>query len=422
MAERCQGERLLSAAAIGLHSLHSDFLELGDEERDQARVAEDALHHALGEHVRMLMRGGGKLAGAEPAVAIAMSGGVDSAVALHEMYERHAGNVVGVTLRLWIDPQAPDPEAACCSPDSVRRARAACHALGVPHVSLDLRGAFAREVVKPFIEEYQSGKTPNPCVRCNGFFRLDELVLFADVVGARRVATGHYVRIVQRGERRLLQRGADPLKDQSYMLSTLAPRTLARLEFPLGAMTKVQTRARAGELGLEAASAPESQEVCFLGGGDYREFLQRAGALGPAGTIRTADGTALGSHDGIAQFTPGQRRGLRLNAPISGASPLYVLRTDAATGDVVVGDRRETHAHKLRLAEMTWHTDPPDSAFVQTRYRGGAQWAEVVAAADNRLDLNFLEPVQAPAPGQTACLYDEQGVVLGAGTISVGSM
>ena len=266
-----------------------------------------------------------------------MSGGVDSAVALL----RSLPNAIGVTLRLWLDPDGPDSERACCSPESVIAARETCHRLGVPHVTLDLREEFRRAVVAPFVRGYARGETPNPCTRCNGGFRFAELLAFARRAGAERLATGHYARVVERDGRLLLARGADPAKDQSYMLAALDPRRLARVSFPLGEQDKETTRAEAERAGLAAARRPESQEACFLAGDDYRAFLERHGLEPQEGAIVAEDGSELGRHDGFWRFTPGQRRGLGLAAP----EPLYVLGTRPSTNAVVVGPRDVARAH-----------------------------------------------------------------------------
>src|SRR5690348_1272473 len=214
-----------------------------------------------------------------------MSGGVDSAVALL----RSLPNAVGVTLRLWLDPDGPDSERACCSPESVVVALETCHRLGVPHVTLDLRYEFRRPVVAPYVRGYACGETPNPCTRCNGGFRFTELLAFARRAGAERLATGHYARIVERDGRLLLARGADPAKDQSYMLAALDPRQLVCLTFPLGVQDKETTRAEAERAGLAAARRPESQEACFLAGDDYRAFLGRNGVEPREGSIVAED-------------------------------------------------------------------------------------------------------------------------------------
>jgi tRNA-specific 2-thiouridylase len=357
-----------------------------------------------------------------PAVVVGMSGGVDSAIALHSLVDQHAGAaVVGATLRLWIDPSAPDPDSACCSPDSVRRARITCHAAGMPHVSIDLRQQFARDVVVPFVTDYATGRTPNPCVRCNGHFRMDELVRLADVLGATHVATGHYARIVERAGSPLIARGADRTKDQSYMLGEVPPATTARLQFPLGGTHKTEVRADASRLGLEQATVAESQEVCFLGGGDYRKFLARAGASGAPGEIVLAgpDGeTVVGHHDGVARFTPGQRKGLG----VASHAPLYVLDVDAGSGRVLVGhDGAALEQARVLVDKLAWHAaDDCERVHVQLRYRArdGAIPARLVRHDDGTAELELDRASRAPAPGQAAILYDDDGLVVASGRIS----
>jgi tRNA-specific 2-thiouridylase len=422
--EAAEGLHILDVARLHLGVLHSDFADLEGDEREHARTAEDALHHAVGAQIVSWMRATEQPTMASLSQIVAMSGGVDSAVALHEAFAAHDGNVAGVTLRLWIDPQAPDPEAACCSPDSVRRARAACHAIGVPHISLDLRGEFARSVVVPFVSSYAAGDTPNPCVGCNGEFRLDELVRCADVLGADTVATGHYVRTVQVDGVTLAQRGVDPRKDQSYMLCTLSPETLARFQFPLGARTKDTVRARAHELGLEAATQSDSQELCFLGGGDYRTFLERAQAMGTKGSIVSEEGEVLGEHDGIARFTPGQRRGLGSHmrtrpAAADPTEPLYVRSSDPESGNVLVVTRDRLRTSTVPLRDPLLHANLKGGMRVNAKLRYRSP--QVAATFHSTTDEAWLEldtPVIAPAPGQIACFYDDDGVVLGAATIA----
>ena len=431
LCEAARGRTVVDAARLGIDTLHSSFRELDSEDRERALVSEDGFHHALGRWVLARMREGGPGTGADrpelapaigdaaarPLAVVGMSGGVDSAVALHRIAERAGARAVGATLRLWIDPSAPDPEAACCSPDSVRRARATCHAAGLPHLSIDLREEFAREVVVPFVTSYATGETPNPCVRCNGRFRLDELVRLADVLGAERVATGHYARIVRRDGAALIARGVDGTKDQSYMLADVSPATAARLDFPLGEELKPQVRAEAAELGLAQATTPESQEVCFLGGGDYRNFLARAGAMGTPGDIVDAAGTVLGSHDGVARFTPGQRRGIGIAAE----SPLYVLDVEPDSGRVVVGtDTTSLERTRVPVTELSWHDPvPPERVHVQVRYRArhGAIPARIVHGRGRDAWIELEQSQRAPAPGQVAVLYDDHGVVLGTARI-----
>jgi len=339
-------------------------------------------------------------------VAVAMSGGVDSAVALL----RAVPEAIGVTLRLWLDPAGPDATRACCSPDAVLAARDTCHSLGLPHVTLDLRPQFRDAVVAPFVEGYRRGETPNPCTSCNGDFRFTELLAFADRAGATKLATGHYARIVRHRGRLLLARAADTRKDQSYMLARLDPRTLERIEFPLGETTKEETRAEAERAGLAVARRQESQEACFLAGDDYRRFLGRAGVAAEAGDIVDGSGTVLGTHQGHWRFTPGQRRGLGISA----SRPLHVLRTDAERNRVVVGEREELARREVvATGELFCRVERAEA---KLRYRSPAIAASVVPTAGGfRLELD--EPAYAVASGQAAVLY-EDGAVVGAGTIA----
>ena len=338
-------------------------------------------------------------------VAVAMSGGVDSAVALL----RYAPEAIGVTLRLWLDPYGPDAERACCSPEAVIAARETCHSIGVPHVTLDLRDEFRRAVVEPFVRGYARGETPNPCTRCNGSFRFAELLAFARRAGASKLATGHYARIVEHRGRRLLARAADASKDQSYMLGRLDPAKLDRIVFPLGDQTKEQTRSEAERAGLAVARRGESQEACFLAGGDYRDFLRRHGLESNEGAIVDEHGNELGRHDGFWRFTPGQRRGLG----VASGEPLYAVRTNRAANTVVVGPRaalaRTTVAAAGRLYAPVTRVD------AKLRYRSPAVAADV--EGDGRgFRLELAEPVYAVAPGQAAVLYEGDAVV-GAGLI-----
>ena len=341
--------------------------------------------------------------------AVAMSGGVDSAVAL-----LHAGpDAIGVTLRLWQDPAGPSSERACCSPEAVAAARATCHALGLPHVTLDLREVFKSAVVDPFAAGYAAGDTPNPCTRCNGAFRFDALLAFAERAGADSLWTGHYARIVERDGRLLVGRAADADKDQSYMLSTLDPGALSRIRFPLGEQTKQETRSEAAAAGLAAAARAESQEACFLAGGDYRRFLERQGLRRREGEVVDGDGAVLGRHDGYWQFTPGQRRGLG----IASSRALYVLGTDRRSNTVVVGPRESLAVSSVQ-AEGRLYVDL-DRARVKLRH-GAAAVAARVTASNGGFSLELDEPAYAVARGQVAALYDADAVV-GAGVVTDAS-
>jgi tRNA-specific 2-thiouridylase len=367
-----------------------------------ARLAGDALHDALGPAVA---------ATANPSrVAVAMSGGVDSAVALLRGLSSGLAPI-GVTLRLWTDPEGISSERVCCSPEAVFAARETCHALGLPHVTLDLRESFRRAVVAPFVAGYARGETPNPCIRCNGSFRFAALLGFARRVGARKLVTGHYARLVEHRGRLLLARAVDADKDQSYMLARLDPRLLTRLSFPLGDQGKEETRAEARAAGLAVADRAESQEACFLAGSDYRDFLLRRGLQGEDGPIQDEDGRDLGRHDGYWRFTPGQRRGLGVAA----GSPVYALRTDPRTNTVVVGPR-ESLARREILVRNGRLFVPVTRAHAKLRYRSPAAPATVRGEGRGfRLDLD--QDAFGVAAGQAAVLYEGDAVV-GAGLIS----
>ena len=405
LAAAAEGRTLLDAARLGsVETLAS--LTVTPARRRCVDVAVDALHAALGDAV---VRGAGQ-APVPGRVAVAMSGGVDSAVALAEA-AGPAADVVGLTLRLWIDPAAPDPERACCAPAAVRAARDTCHAHGAAHLALDLRASFQTAVVEPFVAAYAAGETPNPCVRCNGGFRFDALVDVAERLGAGELHTGHYARRVEVEGRTLVARGLDERKDQSYMLASLEPALLRRVRFPLGSRTKEDARAAARARGLAAAEAAESQEVCFLGGGALRPFLARQGVGRTPGPIEAEDGAVLGTHDGAAGYTPGQRRGIG----VSGPEPLYVLRTEPERNAVVVAPRRRLGVRRVRLADGRLHVERRRVA-AKLRYRSTPVAATVERDGPD-LVLLLDEPVAAVAPGQTAALYVDD-VVVGAGTIS----
>jgi tRNA-specific 2-thiouridylase len=276
-------------------------------------------------------------------------------------------------------------------------------------VTLDLREEFRRAVVQPFVRGYAAGLTPNPCIRCNGSFRFAELLAFAERAGAERLSTGHYARIVERDGRLLLARAADERKDQSYMLARLDPRFLDRLWFPLGGQSKEETRAEAARAGLEVAGRAESQEACFLAGGDYRDFLARHGLGAEEGAIVDEDGKELGRHDGVWRFTPGQRKGLGIAA----GEPLYALGSDAKTNTVVVGPRAALATTTIDVRGRL-HV-PLERAEAKLRYRSPAAGARV-EPVDGGFRLHLDRPAYGVAPGQTAVLYDDEAVV-GAGTI-----
>src|SRR3954470_5507523 len=282
-----RGRTLLDAARVDADAIAAELGGLLPGKRHAADPAEDALHRALG----MAARHDAQLASEGARTLVAMSGGVDSAVAALLTGE----GAVAVTLELWADP-ANDAEASCCSAHAVRVPRSVAHGMGMPHFTLDLREPFRAGVVDPFLGGYAGGTTPNPCVGCNGHVRLDAMVEFADAVGAATLATGHYARVTPDG---LLRAAAYPAKDQTYMLAALSPASLARMRFPLAELTKPQVRALAAEAELPVASRAESQDLCFLAGTGKARFLARhAGLEDVPGEIVSTDGAVLGAHRG----------------------------------------------------------------------------------------------------------------------------
>jgi tRNA-uridine 2-sulfurtransferase len=400
------GEHVLDAALVSPHAIAAELGGLSPGKFHAADLAADALHRALGAAARAAAA----VAADDRRALVAMSGGVDSAVAALLSGDR----AVAVTLELWADPEN-DAEASCCSAHAVRLARSLAHRMGMPHFTLDLRAEFRAGVVDPFLAGHAAGVTPNPCVGCNGHVRLDAMLEFADRLGAAALVTGHYARTTTDG---LLRAAADPAKDQTYMLAAVSPRTLARLRFPLGDLTKPEVRALAAEADLPVASKAESQDLCFLAGTGKAAFLARHGDLPDRdGDLVDQAGRVLGRHDGHHGFTVGQRKGLRLAAP----EPLYVLAKDAATNRVTVGPRAALATRAVAVRGARLHRAGAEVDAVKLRYRSRAVPCRVAgdpeAGTHRRLELELADPVDGAAPGQTACLL-KGDVVVGYGTIA----
>ena len=342
-----------------------------------------------------------------PRVLVAMSGGVDSTVAAALLLEQ-GYDVTGVTMRV-----AP---AAGGALECVHDARRAARRLGIAHRVWDGADVFEREVITDFVNEYLAGRTPNPCVRCNPRIKFGALRDAAAEVGADYFATGHYVQLEQRGPRRALRRALHRDKDQSYVLAGLAQEQLRGCLFPLGVLTKDQTRRRALSLGLPNADRPESQEICFVPDDDYAAFLEkRLGAPKP-GPILSTRGEVLGQHRGLIRYTVGQRRGLGIAAP----RPLYVVGLDPERNAVIVGHEQETYCKGLRIEPVNWGAVPaqraPFECLAQIRYLHRPVPATATPAHD-AVEVRFHEPERAVTPGQWAALYDADDYVLAAGTI-----
>ena len=349
-----------------------------------------------------------------------MSGGVDSSVAAALLVEQ-GHRVVGVTMKTFCYSGTPAHGKTCCGLDGILDARRVADRLGIAHYVFDVEREFTRDVIDDFVAEYAAGRTPNPCVRCNGNTKFRDLLRRGELLGCDAIATGHYARMgaAPDGSPRLL-RGRDEKKDQAYFLWGLPPELLPKLRFPLGELTKPEVREYARRLGLSTAEKPESQEICFVPSGDYVDVLeQRLSAEHPAlspGALVTADGERLGEHQGYARYTVGQRKGLGGG----NGRRLYVLGSRPERREVVVGTREELHRREMSVGELNWLAPPPavgNEVQVQIRHRHPAAAARVLRCADAVLELAFAEPQRAVAPGQSAVVFRGE-VVLGGGRIT----
>jgi tRNA-specific 2-thiouridylase len=361
-------------------------------------------------------------------IAVAMSGGVDSST-VAAMLAHEGDAVVGLTLQLWDQTRLagkhgiPDaPKAGrCCSLDDVYDARRVAEHLKIPYYVVNQQERFESDVVRPFVAEYLAGRTPIPCSLCNNHLKFDQLLKTAQSIGAGRIATGHYA-INEYDDRRgrwILKRAADSGKDQTYFLFGLTQEQLAHTLFPLGRMTKTEVREAARQHGLALAEKPDSQEICFIPGGDYKQFLtaylEEQGERLPetAGELVASDGEVLGQHEGIFNFTVGQRKGLGVSSP----SPLYVLQIDPITHRITLGADEELATRTLRARGLNWisvaELTGPMRVRVKIRHRHEPAWATLEPAGKDEVLATFDEPQRAVTPGQSAVFYDGDEVMGG---------
>ncbi len=361
-------------------------------------------------------------------IAVAMSGGVDSSTVAAILAHR-GDTVVGLTLQLWDQmrlagkhgiPDAPKA-GRCCSLDDVYDARRVAEHLNIPYYVVNQEERFERDVVRPFVDEYLAGRTPIPCSLCNDHIKFDQLLRTARSIGAARIATGHYA-VNEYDERRgrwILKRPVDQAKDQTYFLFGLTQEQLAHTLFPLGQLTKPEVREIARQHGLRLAEKPDSQEICFIPGGDYKQFLaaylEEQGEQVPetAGEFVASNGEVIGRHEGIVNFTVGQRKGLGLTSP----SPLYVLNIDPVSHRVMVGADAELATRRLRARRLNWISIPelaePMRVQAKIRHRHEPAWAMLEPAGRDEAIVTFDEPQRAVTPGQSAVFYDGDEVVGG---------
>lgn len=358
---------------------------------------------------------------AAPRVLVAMSGGVDSAVAAALLHQQ-GYDVVGVTLRLYTeaDELALTSRRTCCGIEDVGDAQDAARRIGIPHYVLNMEREFNRDVITPFIESYAAGRTPNPCLACNEKVKFSTLLERAVAMGVDYLATGHYARIVRDGDVLRLHSAVDEAKDQSYVLYTLDQAALGRTLFPLGGLPKSETRRIAAELGLRSvADKPDSADICFVPQGDYRAWLAERGVASAPGPLLDQAGAEIGRHEGISGFTVGQRRGVGLAGP----ERRFVTALDAARNAVVIGTADDLERTGLRASAARWVSGPPEvgaRVLVRVRYHAPAVLASVTAVDSDGFALALETPVRAVAPGQAAVLYAADGAgteVIGGGTI-----
>jgi len=351
-------------------------------------------------------------------VVVAMSGGVDSSVAV-ALLKDEGYQVIGVTMQIWPSGKDEDRFGGCCGIGAVEDAKRVAHKLGIPHYVMNFRDIFAEKVIADFCQEYRSGRTPNPCIRCNQYIKFEALLEKAKGLGADFIATGHHARI-EKDEAKgkyMLKKGVDPQKDQSYFLYAVTQEQLSHILLPVGNLTKEKVRKIARELSLPVADKPGSQEICFIPDDDYAEFLKdyipQAAEPGP---ILNEQGSILGNHQGIMSYTIGQRKGLGISAK----EPLYVIAIEPERNAVVVGSKEQALGDELIASDLNWiaitRPTQPVTTRAKIRYRHPEAEATVIPFDEKEVYVKFNEPQLAITPGQAIVFYDGN-IVIGGGTI-----
>ena len=361
----------------------------------------------------------------KPTVLVAMSGGVDSAVALLKIIDM-GYNAIGVTMKLWEYKQVGGnflKDNNCCAVESINNAKLVCERLGVPHYTIDFTEDFKEKVIDNFVDEYLAGRTPNPCIRCNTYVKWDTFIEQADKLGAKYIATGHYAVIKKQNNIYQIKRGKDKLKDQSYVLWGIPKETLSRTILPLGHLTKKEVRKIARENSFENADTPESMEICFIPDNNYKRFIREYAENevehlnNKEGKTLNEKGEKIGINEGYINYTIGQRKGIGLSNP----EPLYVKNINANNNSITVSDKKSLFSKKCKISNINWLDTKlkfPLDVLAQIRYNGAISKA-MLSNNNNKILAEFNEPQLAITPGQSIVFYNDNQRLLGGGIIEI---